>query len=198
MLDSVEADPLPAEPDSEFADPEPEPDEELPEEEPDPLVFEESEPEDEPELLLPEPLPEEEPLLEEPEFPELELLPALLESEEPDELLPDVLPELDELSCVLVVADSLVDAFSFEVFSAVEACLVCAVSVAVNIGSVFSPIPWPAVNTWIRPAETAMAINAETMETMITLRCTRALRWRRTCARCTAGSTALLVEVRAW
>ncbi len=134
-----------ADPEPEPVEPEPDPEEDPLEEEPEPLVPEEPEPDEEPEPPESEPLPEaDDPLPEdeEPELPELEPLPALLASEEPDELLLEELPESDELPCVLVVADSLAEAFSFEEsLSEVAACFVCAVSVAVKMGSVFSPMP---------------------------------------------------------
>lgn len=136
----------------------------------------------EPEDELPEP-EDEVPLELEPELePEPEEEPDELLLEEPVSVDPDELPFDFDVS-VDVVPDVFDDwsllpeeplaAFAFSV---VFSCAVCSVVLDVKIGSVFSPMPWPAVNTWIKTAETAMASSAETTETIKTLRCTRALR----------------------
>ena len=168
------------------------------------LEFDEPEPlEDElpePEFELPE--FEDEPLLpEEPEFEleesPLELLESVeLEESELDEPALEESLESDELPLPLAADCSFAFSLEAEPLS-VASCFVCAVSVAVNIGSVLVPMPLPAVNTWISTAETAMAMSAETMDTIITLRCTFALRRRRAWARCTAGS-APLPAARVW
>lgn len=175
LADSVEAEPL----EEAESEEEPEPVELPPEVDPEPLLLPEVELLDsDPLELLPE--LDEEPLLpEEAEFDPEELLFELPDSEALAEFELEELFVEEAFSFVLVLAleDSLVAFSVFAVlFSEVASCFVWAVSVAVKIGSVFSPIPWPAVNTWISPAEMAMAINAETIETMMTLRCTRALR----------------------
>lgn len=146
MLDSVEAEP----PEEEELEEEPDPVELPLEEEPEAVPLEDELPEFDPLELLPE-LEEEPPLFEEPDSePEELLLPfELLESEELAESELDELFEEEAFSFTLVLAveDSLEDFSVLALFSDAASCFVCAVSVAVKIGSVFSPIPWPAVNT---------------------------------------------------
>ncbi len=174
-------------PELELLEPEPEP--ELPEDE----LSLESEPEaDESELLEEELLSVFESL--DPDFEELLLESELELPEPPDEesvleldlLLEESLEEVPESDCL--------DSLDFEEPDSpeVEGCPEVVAVVATMAGPAFSPMPWPAVNTWIRPATSTTAISEETTETMSTLRWMRALRWRRTCARCTAGSVTSL------
>ena len=67
-----------------------------------------------------------------------------------------------------------------------------------NIGSVFSPIPWPSVNTWISPAETTMVDHRllTAVRRMPDLHRTQVLVRRAVAIRGLLLETALLVRVR--
>lgn len=165
MLESAEADPLPEEPEDD-----PEPAEEPAEEDPEVSFPDELEPEPDEVPEFPEALPEEdEPPFEEPEDPEPELL-LLDELDELDESALEDSPDWEEPSFDLVDVDSFEVASFAAPLLAEELCFAWDASLAVNMGSVFSPMPRPSVNTWMSPAEITMAIKAETTETIITLR----------------------------
>ena len=167
MPESAEEEPLPEEPEDE-----PEPEEPLPEEDPELPLPDEPEPEFDEDPAFSELLPEDDdPPFEEPEEPEApEPEPPLAELEESDESTPDAPFDWEEASFAFVDDDSLAASPFAAPLLAEEPCFAWDASLAVKIGSVFSPMPWPSVNTWISLAEITMAIKAETMETMITLR----------------------------
>ena len=162
MFESAEAEPLPEEPEDD-----PEPAEEPAEEDPGASFPDELEPEPVEEPEFSEALPEEDKLpFEEPEDPE----PELLLLDELDESALEDSPDWEEPSFDLVDVDSFEVASFAAPLLAEELCFAWNASLAVNMGSVFSPMPWPSVNTWMSPAEITMAIKAETTETIITLR----------------------------
>ena len=162
MFESAEAEPLPEEPEDDH-----EPAEEPAEEDPGASFPDEPEPEPVEEPEFSEALPEEDELpFEEPEDPE----PELLLLDELDESALEDSPDWEEPSFDLVDVDSFEVASFAAPLLAEELCFAWDASLAVNMGSVFSPMPWPSVNTWMSPAEITMAIKAETTETIITLR----------------------------
>ena len=162
MFESAEAEPLPEEPEDD-----PEQAEEPAEEDPGASFPDELEPEPVEEPEFSEALPEEDELpFEEPEDPE----PELLLLDELDESALEDSPDWEEPSFDLVDVDSFEVASFAAPLLAEELCFAWDASLAVNMGSVFSPMPWPSVNTWMSPAEITMAIKAETTETIITLR----------------------------